>query len=248
MELPLRPPRQGKNQTERAWYAKACLANGWSRVVLVHQIEIRLIDRQGQAQTNFERTLPPPQSDLAQTALKDPYSLDFLDMKGEIAERELERGLISHLRSFLLELGVGFAYMGRQHRLTVGDRDFYLDLLFYHVRLRCFVVIELKTTRFEPEHVGKLNFYLEAIDRQLRHPDDRPSIGLLLCKERDRTVVEYSLRQTNQPIGVADYRLTRDLPEELQAQLPSWRLLKAELETGSQPPTPAVDDDHIADD
>ena len=156
-----------------------------------------------------------------------------------MAERDLERALIAHLRDFLLELGVGFAYMGQQHRLLVGDREFFLDLLFYHVRLRCFFVIELKTVRFEPEHVGKLGFYLEAVDEQLRHIEDAPSIGLLLCRQRDRTVVEYCLRRSQQPIGVAEYQLTRDLPEDLKAQLPSTAILEEQLDAGSQPPPPA---------
>lgn len=219
-----------KEPEDREWYVRASLEHGWSRAVLVHQIESDLCRRQGQAQTNFERTLVAPQSDLARQVLKDPYKLEFLDVADDVAERELERRLLIHIRDFLLELGVGFAFVGSQHRLVVGDREFFLDLLFYHLTLRCYVVIELKTVAFEPEHVGKLNFYLTAVDEALRIPADNPSVGILLCKSGDRTVVEYALREANKPIGVSSYTLKGALPERLQASLPSRERLERELQ------------------
>lgn len=213
----------------RLFYVHQVLEHGWSRSVLVHQIEGGLHKRQGHAITNFARTLPPPQSDLAQQALKDPYTLDFLPLGSELRERELERELLVHIRDFLLELGVGFAFVGSQVPIEVGKRDFYIDLLFYHLRLRCFVVIDLKTGDFEPEHAGKMNFYLSAVDDSLRHESDQPSIGLILCKHRERVIVEYSLRDTKKPIGVSAYKLTERLPNKLARNLPSIEQLEAEL-------------------
>jgi predicted nuclease of restriction endonuclease-like (RecB) superfamily len=186
---------------DRTWYAARVVENGWSRNVLVHQIESGLHRRQGQAVTNFARTLPAPQSELAQQLLKDPYTFDFLTLSEEALERDLERGLLEHIRKFLLELGVGFAFVGSQYPLEVGGQDFYLDLLFYHFRLRCFVVIELKISEFQPEFAGKMNFYLSAVDDLLRHPDDQPSISIILCKTKNKVIVEYSLRDTNKPMG-----------------------------------------------
>lgn len=203
--------------------------------MLVHQIERRLYHRQGRAQTNFARTLPPPQSDLAHQALKDPYNLEFLDIADAVAERELERALIANIRDFLLELGVGFAFVGSQYKLTVGDRDFYLDLLFYHLKLRCYVVVELKAVDFEPEHVGKLSFYLRATDDLLRAPEDHPSIRILLCKSGDRTVVEYALGEANKPIGVSRYELSHSLPDDLKAALPSPEALEQQLRLTPEP-------------
>lgn len=214
---------------QRLFYVRQTLAHGWSRSVLVHQIERGLHLRQGVAITNFAQTLPPPQSDLAQQTLKDPYTLDFLPLGPELQERELERELLVHIRDFLLELGVGFAFVGSQVPVEVGKRDFYIDLLFYHLRLRCFVVIDLKTGDFEPEYAGKMNFYLSAVDDLLRHESDQPSIGLILCKERDRVIVEYALRDTKKPIGVSAYRLTERLPNNLAKSLPSVQELEAEL-------------------
>lgn len=214
---------------ERLWYAARTVEHGWSRAVLVHQIESGLFARQGQAVTNFERTLPRPQSDLARDLLKDPYNFDFLGFGPEVRERELERALVAHVRDFLLELGVGFAFVNSQYRLEVEGREYRLDLLFYHLRLRCFVVVELKVGPFEPEYAGKMNFYLAAVDDQLRREGDQPSIGLILCKERNRVVVEYALRGTNQPIGVAAYRLTETLPQTLRGSLPSREELEREL-------------------
>lgn len=218
-----------KDAGEREWYARQTVEHGWSRNVLVHQIESGLYRRQGRAITNFERTLPAPQSDLARELIKDPYHFDFFELGEEAQERDLERALLAHLRDFLLELGVGFAFIGSQYHLEVGGQDYYLDLLFYHLRLRCHVVIELKIGAFRPEDSGKMNFYLSAVDAQLRHPDDQPSIGLILCKERNRVVVEYALRGVEKPIGVSEYRLSERLPEQLRGSLPSAEELEREL-------------------
>lgn len=213
----------------RDWYLRAALEHGWSRSVLVHQIDAKLRERQGQAATNFLRTLPAPQSDLAHQSLKDPYKLDFLTLADDAHERELEDALLAHLQKFLVELGVGFAFVGRQYRLTVGGDDFVLDLLFYHLKLRCFVVVELKTTDFKPEYAGKLNFYLSAVDDQLRHKDDQQTIGLLLCRGKDRVVAEYALRGMTQPIGVSQYQLHDALPDGLKGTLPTIEDLENEL-------------------
>ena len=218
-----------KDTAERIWYIQQTIEHGWSRNVLVHQIESGLYHRKGKAITNFDRTLPAPQSDLAQEMLKDPYVFDFLGLTEGIRERELERQLIARIRDFLLELGVGFAFVGSQVHLEVGGEDFYLDLLFYHLKLRCYVVIELKTGEFKPEYAGKMNFYLSAVDDLLRHPDDKPSIGIILCKSKNKVIVEYALRDTNKPIGVSSYRLTRALPEDIKGILPSVEELEREL-------------------
>jgi predicted nuclease of restriction endonuclease-like (RecB) superfamily len=218
-----------KDSVEREWYIRQTVQNGWSRDVLVHHIESNLYRRQGKAVTNFDRTLPSPQSDLAHQVLKDPYTFDFLNLDREARERDFERGLIDHIRSFLLELGVGFAFVGSQVHLDVGDQDFYLDLLFYHLRLRCFVVIDLKMSEFKPEYAGKMNFYLSAVDDLLRHKDDQPSIGIILCKAKNKVIVEYALRDTRKPIGVSGYKLTESLPKKLQGKLPTIKELEAEL-------------------
>ncbi len=219
-----------KNREERLFYIHAVVKNGWSRNVLVAQIESDFHLREGAAQTNFERTLPPSQSDLARQILKDPYCFDFLDLVEDVQERDLERALIAHIRDFLLELGVGFAYIGNQVHLQVGKRDFYLDLLFYHTHLHCYVVVELKTGEFEPEYAGKLNFYLQAVDETMRDFDmDAPSIGLLLCKGRDDVVVEYAIGDAKRPIGVADWQLIKALPKRLHGRLPTTAQLRAEL-------------------
>lgn len=210
-----------KDPTRREWYARQTIQHGWSRNVLVHQIESNLYERQGKALTNFSRTLPAPQSELAQQLIKDPYNFDFLALDPDLLERDLERGLLDHLRSLILELGKGFALVGSQYHLDVGGQDFYLDLLFYHLRLRCFVVFDLKIEEFKPEFAGKMNFYLSAVDDQLRHADDQPSIGIILCKSRNELIVEYALRDTAKPMGVSQYRLATALPDELQGQLPT---------------------------
>jgi len=220
-----------KTHAERTWYIQQTIEYGWSRNVLVHQIEGDLYHRKGKAITNFNRTLPSPQSDLAQEVLKNPYVFDFLGLTEDIRERELEKQLISRIRDFLLELGVGFAFVGSQVHIEVGGEDFYLDLLFYHLKLRCYVVIELKTSSFKPEYAGKMNFYLSAVDDLLRHPDDKPSIGIILCKSRNKIIVEYALRDTTKPIGVSSYRLTRALPEDIKGSLPSVEDLERELES-----------------
>lgn len=213
-----------KPQEERTWYLRETVANGWGRDMLVHQIESGLYRRQGGAITNFANTLPAPQSDLAVQAIKDPYLFDFLNLGIAAKERDLEAKLLENLRNFLLELGKGFAFMGNQYRLSVGEQDYFLDLLFYHVRLRCYVVVDLKIGGFKPEYAGKMNFYLNAVDDQLRHPDDQPSIGMLLCKTSDRLTAEYALRGINKPIGVATYR---PLPEEFREKLPSLEEIEA---------------------
>jgi predicted nuclease of restriction endonuclease-like (RecB) superfamily len=210
-----------KSPAQRDWYARQAIQNGWSRAVLIHQIDSGLFARQGSALTNFSRTLPAEQSDLAQQLIKDPYSFDFLSLATDLHERDLQRGLLEHLRALILELGKGFAFVGSQYPLEVGGQDYYLDLLFYHLRLRCFVVFELKVEGFKPEFAGKLNFYLSAIDDQLRHPDDQASIGIILCKGRNEVIVEYALRDTSKPMGVAQYRLSPALPEQLKQDLPT---------------------------
>lgn len=218
-----------KDPLERLWYAHQTVEHGWSRSVLVLQIESSLYERQVKAVTNFKHTLPPPQSDLAQEAIKDPYTFDFLTLAEGAHERQLEEGLLAHIQKFLLELGVGFAFVGRQVHLEVEGDDFYIDLLFYHLRLRCFVVIELKNTPFKPEYAGKMNFYLSAVDEHLRHKDDQPSVGIILCKSRKRLVAEYALRDTHKPIGVSAFKLTKALPEKLKGTLPTIKELEAEL-------------------
>jgi predicted nuclease of restriction endonuclease-like (RecB) superfamily len=219
-----------KRPTERLWYAQKVVQHGWSRAVLVHQIELDLYGREGKAVNNFSETLPPVQSDLAQQILKDPYVFDFLTLTNDARERELHDGLLEHLRDFMIELGVGFAFVGSQYHLEVGDQDYYIDLLFYHLRLRAFVAIDLKVKEFKPEFAGKMNFYLSAVDDQLRHADDHPTIGMILCKTRNRVTAEYALRDMHKPIGVSEYQLTKALPEELKSNLPTVEQLEAELQ------------------
>ena len=223
-----------KDAEERLWYARAAVEHGWSRNVLVIQIESRLYARQGRALTNFERALPAPQSDLARELLKDPYNFEFLTLDADAAERELEKGLVDHIRKFLLELGAGFAFVGSQYPLEVGGDDYYIDLLFYHLKLRCYVVIELKTGKFKPEYAGKLNFYLAVVDDKLRHPDDAPSIGLILCKDKNQMAAEYALRGTTAPMGVAEFRVTETLPEALLGALPTVEQIERELSGSGQ--------------
>ncbi len=218
-----------KQHDEALYYAQATQTYGWSRSVLVHQIESGLWQREGKAITNFEQTLPAAQSDLAVQMLKDPYKFDFLSLTKEHTERELETDLIAHITQFLLELGAGFAYIGRQVPLQVGERAFFLDLLFYHTRLHCHVVVELKTVDFEPEFAGKLNFYLKAVDEQLRREGDQPTIGLLLCKSKDRLVAEYALSDIQKPMGLSTYTLSHTLPEALRDKLPSIEAIEREL-------------------
>ena len=215
------------NTEARLWYAHQTTMNGWSRAVLVHQIESDLFGRQGAAITNFQRALPAPQSDLAAELIKDPYHFGFLGLTKGISERQLEESLTTRLTDFLMELGKGFAFVGRQYPLHVAEQDFYLDLLFYHLDLRCFVVIDLKVEPFKPEFAGKMSFYLSAVDDQLAKDGDQPSIGLILCKEHNQLMVEYTLRNVPKPVGVASYQL---LPEDVQSRLPSPEELESVLE------------------
>jgi len=210
-----------KDRPTREWYLRAALEYGWSQNILVLQISGRLHEREGKALTNFQRTLPPPGSDLAEQILKDPYNFDFLTLADSFQERELERGLLIHLRDLILELGRGFAFVGSQVPITVGGETFYIDLLFYHLRLHSYFVIELKTKRFKPEYAGKLNFYLSAADDLIRTPQDGPTLGLLLCEGRTSAVVEYALRDVNKPIGISTYRVTRELPSPVRDELPT---------------------------
>ncbi len=220
---------QCKELDEALYYVQNTLAHNWSRSVLVHQIESQLYQRQGKANHNFALTLPKPQSDLAVQTLKDPYIFDFLSMTQAYTERDLENALVNHVTQFLLELGAGFAYLGKQVMIQVGEREFFIDLLFYHTRLHCYIVAELKTVEFEPEHAGKLNFYLKAVDNQLRSEHDQPTIGILICKKKDKLVVEYALSDIHKPIGVSEYQLTQSLPAELKSSLPTIEELEAEL-------------------
>ncbi|MFC5934728.1 MULTISPECIES: PDDEXK nuclease domain-containing protein [Mycobacterium avium complex (MAC)] len=215
----------------RLWYAQAAVEQGWSRDVLVHHIEGRFHERAGRAITNFTRTIPPPDSDLAQQSTRDPYLFDFVGTADIRRERDLERALIDHVEHFLLELGQGFAFVGKQVHLEIGDTDFYTDLLFYHLKLRCFVVIELKVGDFDPSYLSQLGTYMAAVDDLLRHRDDKPTIGLLLCKTKNNVVAEYALRGYTAPIGVAEWKtaITESLPAELESSLPTVEELEAEL-------------------
>ncbi len=223
-----------KELTTRYWYARQTLEQGWSRDVLALMIQNRAHVRQGKAVTNFIRTLPQPQSDFATQLLKDPYIFDFLTLEKSFHERELETGLLRHLQDFLVELGAGFAFVGRQVHLNIGGDDFYLDLLFYHLRLRCFVVIDLKVGPFRAEYAGKMNLYLNAVDDRMRHDGDQPGIGIILCQDKNRVVAEYALRGMKKAIGVSEYQLTRALPKRLRSVLPSIEEIEAELSTPSR--------------
>lgn len=211
------------NLEERKWYIKNSAQNGWSRNVLIHQIESSLYQRQVLAEkvSNFENRLPSPQSELAAQTMKDPYVFDFITFKEDMLERDVEQALVRDVTRLLLELGTGFAFLGNQYHLNVGGDDFYIDLLFYNINLRCYVVIELKTGDFKPEYAGKLNFYLSAVDGILKKEQDNPSIGLLLCKSKNNVVAEYSLKDISKPIGVSEYKITSSLPDSLEKQLPS---------------------------
>ena len=218
-----------KDLPTRMWYARQTIEQGWSRDVLTSQIKSQAHECQGAAITNFGDKLPAMHAQLAKGMLKDPFIFDFLTLEEPFHERELETGLLHHIEKFLLELGRGFAFVGRQYRLDVSDRDYYLDLLFYHLQLRCFVVVDLKKGGFKPEYASKMNFHCSVVDDQLRHPQDQPTLGLILCQTKDRIIAEYSLRDIDKPIGVADYELTRALPEKLASSLPSIEDIEAEL-------------------
>lgn len=226
-----------KKREHRLWYIQQTLANGWSRNVLLLMIKSEAHARQGRAVTNFERLLPPPQSDLVRQTLKDPYIFDFLTLEEPFHERELETNLLHQLERFLLELGQGFAFVGRQYYLQVGDREFYIDLLFYHLKLRCFIVIDLKKGEFKPEYAGKMNFYLSVVDDKLRHEADQPSLGLILCQDRNHIVAEYALRGADKPIGISEYELTRALPPSLKSALPTVEEIEAELAGSASAPS-----------
>ena len=220
-----------KDPVEQKWYLEQTLEQGWSRNILIHQIESKLYARQvNQTKShNFEQTLPSPQSELVEQALKDPYVLDFLTLKQGAKERDLQNAILAKLRDFLVELGNGFAFMGSEYPLRVSDQDFYLDLLFYHYRLRCLVVIDLKIGEFKPEDAGKMNFYLSALDAQVKHLDDRPSVGIILCKSKDRLIADYALTNLNRAIGVSTYQ-TGELPLEIRAELPTVEQLQQALD------------------
>lgn len=218
------------NSTEEAlFYVNKTIANNWSRNVLIHQIESQLYERQGKAISNFENRLPEAHSDLAMEVLKDPYNFDFLTIHEKYNEKELEKALLNDITDFLLELGAGFSYIGKQYKLTVDSEDFYIDLLFYHVKLHSFVVIELKAVKFKPEFAGKLNFYVSAVDDILKTDEDNPTIGILICKEKSKTIVEYALKDVNKPIGVSEYELTRHLPEKYKNALPTIEEIEREI-------------------
>jgi predicted nuclease of restriction endonuclease-like (RecB) superfamily len=222
-----------KDRSEREWYIHQAIECGWSRNVLVHHIDSQLYHRQGGAVTNFSQTLPSPQSDLAQQMMKDPYHLEFLQLHKNAQERDMERALVSHIRDFLLELGVGFAFVGNQYRLNVGGEEFFIDLLFYHLKLRCYIVIDLKMGEFKPEFSGQMNFYISAVDDMLRHSDDQPTIGIILCRSQNKTIAEYALRGIQKPIGVATHYLGRRLPSQLEENLPSIEQLESEIQAAA---------------
>lgn len=221
-----------KDEVVRDWYAQNAIKNGWSRVIMEMQIEGGLYERQGLSDkklTNYAEQLPPEQSDLANEIFKDPYNFDFLTIQGKAHERVIEDALVTHVRDFLLELGEGFAFVGSQVPLTFDDQEFFIDLLFYHLNLRCFVVIELKANKFKPEHTGQLGFYLAAVDDLMRKEGDNQTIGILLCKSKSKIVAEYALRGMKAPIGISEYALSKVLPKELKANLPTIEEIEAEL-------------------
>lgn len=218
---------------KRIWYAKKTIENGWSRNVLVNQIESQLHERQAVTEhktTNFLTVLPSPNSELTQNMIKDPYKLDFLGITEQAQEREIEQSLVKHIKDFLLELGSGFAFVGQQYHLEVGNQDFYIDLLFYNINLKCYVVIELKAGDFKPADAGQLNFYLSAVDDILKNNDDNPTIGILLCKTKNKTIAEYALRDMSKPMGITEYKLTEAIPENLKSSLPTIEELEKELD------------------
>ncbi len=219
-----------KNIDEALFYVKKTIEKGYSRAVLVHQIESNLFSRSNKAINNFDKKLPAPQSDLAKEITKDPYCFDFLSLNEKYNEKELENALMDHLTNFLLELGSGFAFVGRQYRLEITGEEFFIDLLFYHIKLKCYVVIELKTTKFKPEYAGKLNFYITAVDKEIKEPNDNPTIGILICKSKNNTIVEYALNSIEKPIGVSEYKLFKELPKELKSALPSIEEIENQLQ------------------
>ncbi|MBI4980275.1 DUF1016 domain-containing protein [Candidatus Woesearchaeota archaeon] len=218
-----------KDPAEVSFYLTEAIKNNWSRNILIHQIESELYSRKRKISHNFEATLPAPQSDLARQTLKDPYIFDFLSLGDEAQEREIENELTKHITKFLLELGAGFSFVGSQYSLEVSGQDYYIDLLFYHLKLRCFIVIELKTGEFKPEYAGKLNFYLSAVDNILKQKGDNLSIGIILCKSKDKIIAEYALKDISKPIGVSEYKIVRAIPKRLKTSLPTINELEKEL-------------------
>jgi predicted nuclease of restriction endonuclease-like (RecB) superfamily len=219
-----------KDEQERLWYIQRTIEEGWSRNVLAHHIDTQLFHRKGNAVTNFKTTLPAVNSDLARDVLKDPYVFDFITTSDESKERHLQQALLANIRHFLLELGVGFTFVGSNYHIAVGNEDYYIDLLFYHIRLHCYIVIELKAGSFKPEYVGKLNFYMTAIDRQVKEPEDKKTIGIILCKTKNKVTAEYALSNIQNPMGVATYQTTEALPEDLKGKLPDIKEFEARLE------------------
>lgn len=218
-----------KDKSSRDFYTRHSVEKGWSRGYLIEQIKNKFSVRQGKAITNFNKRLPSPFSDLAEQSLKDPYLFDFITIGKPAHEKAIENALVENIEKFLIELGAGFSFVGRQYRLTVAHKTYQIDLLFYHLKLRSYVVIELKANEFKPEHAGKLNFYLSAVDDLLRHPTDNPTIGLIICKEKDNITAEYALKNINAPIGLAEYKLGRAIPKELTSSLPTIEELEAQL-------------------
>jgi predicted nuclease of restriction endonuclease-like (RecB) superfamily len=218
-----------KDQSQALFYTQQTIENHWSRDVLAIHIKSKLYERTGKAITNFKHTLPDPMSDLAQQTLKDPYVFDFMTMATPYKERDIENQLIKHVTKFLLELGKGFAFVGQQYHLEVGEKDYYIDLLFYHIVLKCYVVIELKNTEFTPEYAGKLNFYLSAVDSLVKQPEDKPTIGLLLCRYKNNIEAEFALRDINKPMGISEFQLTEILPENLKSSLPTIEEIEREF-------------------
>lgn len=219
-----------KDPEQRLWYVHQTIGNGWSRNVLAMQIDTKLYERQGQAITNFKETLPSPQSDLAHEIVKSPYNFEFLNIEGDIYERKLEKALVDHIRDFMLELGKGFAFIGSQYKLTLSNQDYYLDLLFYNLQLRCYTIIELKTGPFKPEYAGKMNFYLNVLDHEVKDEQDNASIGIILCREKDHITAKYALDGIKRPLGVSEYQLSKDLAEKLKEALPKPKDLEKDLE------------------
>ena len=220
-----------KNEEERKFYIGKAINNGWSQTILVHQIESSLYVRSSKEKvSNFATTLVSPHSELAQQTLKDPYIFDFLLLSEKAKERDIEEQLVQHITKFLLELGAGFAFVGNQYKLEIGDKEYYIDLLFYHLKLRCYFVIELKNVAFKPEFAGKLNFYLSAVDDLVKSETDNPTIGLILCKTKNKVEAEYSLRDINKPIGISEYQISESIPDILKSKLPSIKEIEEEFE------------------
>lgn len=215
---------------EAIYYINSTIENNWSRSVLESQMSLSLFQRQGNSTNNFSKTLPIPNSDLVNQTIKDPYIFDFLSLKKDIDEKNIEEQLTKHITKFLLELGNGFAFIGRQFKIEIGEKDFFIDLLFYHTKLKCYVVVELKANEFKPEYAGKLSFYLSAVDGVLKMKEDNPSIGILLCQKKNKIEAEYSLRGIAQPIGISEYQLSKSIPENLKSELPSIDEIEKELE------------------